>query len=89
MPKMICGYCGLLTPEDEIIKMTTADFKSYEQVRRNIPTIQIAPDDHQRWSYICEPCYTVGREEAQIALGRCGCGRPLSPGTCSVCDRDE
>ena len=69
---VICASCKNLIPEENAIKMTIAGYKSYEQIKLNIPLITIGPYDNSVYTQICQKCYrhlTKGRSIVNAPKG--------------------
>ena len=62
--KVICKNCGGLTDEMEAVKMSYADFICWQQ--QDAPFVGWFEDDHERYTQICQPCYSGNKKEEVV-----------------------
>lgn len=55
--KVICNYCGELEEEEEVIKLSLAQYKQWKMNIEHTDFINFPFYDHQFYTHICQECY--------------------------------
>ena len=66
--KVICAICKKLVDEGEAIKMNMVEFKSFEQFRKNIPTISFSVNEHNIYTQICQDCWHDTDDQKELKM---------------------
>ncbi len=63
--KVVCRYCGKLTPEEQAIKMNIAEYKTWEMFMIGAEFTSFPTHSHQEYTQICAVCYRRSREKKE------------------------
>ena len=55
--QVICKNCGKLVQEEVAIKMSVADFKSFQMTKMDLEGCSFFENEHHQYTQICKLCY--------------------------------